>query len=117
MRWSARGLAVAIVLGTACGGGPGNRPDGGGQQEGGGGTRLVGTLQLTQVPLDVLFLIDDSPSMKPSQDKLLGSFPTFITRLQDPPGLPKLHIAVVSQDMGAGDGSIPNCNSERGKKG
>src|SRR5204862_3244293 len=118
MRWSARGLAVAILAGTACGGASG-RSDGGGRLDAGdgGAARLVGTLQLTQGSLDVLFVIDDSPSMKLAQDKLLRSFPTFMTRLQGQPGLPSLHVAVVSQDMGAGDGSIPNFNSARGKKG
>jgi hypothetical protein len=110
-------LAVAIAAGTACGGGPGNKPDGGDGGLDGGGGRWTGTLALTQAPLDVLFVIDDSPGMKPAQDKLLRAFPTFMTRLQGPPRLPDLHIAVVSQDMGAGDGSIPGCNADRGKKG
>ena len=66
----------------------------------------------------------DSQKITPSvhiqdltQDKLLRSFPTFMTRLQDPPGLPNLHIAVVSQDMGAGDGSIASCDASGGKNG
>src|SRR4029078_12823303 len=45
------------------------------------------------------------------------SCPTFMTRLQDPPGLPNIHIAVVSQDMGAGDGSISSCDGSHGKNG
>ena len=40
-----------------------------------------------------------------------------MTRLQDAPGLPNLHIAVVSQDMGAGDGSIASCDATGGKNG
>jgi hypothetical protein len=41
-----------------------------------------------------------------------------MTRLQDPPyGLPNIHIAVVSQDMGAGDGSISSCDATGGKNG
>ena len=83
----------------------------------GGGGRWTGTLQLTQAPVDVLFVIDDSSGMKPAQNKLLQSFHTFVSRLQDPPGLPNLHVAVVSSDMGAGDGTVPTCNAERGKKG
>src|SRR3954469_12554578 len=108
MRWSACGLVVAVAAGAACGGGTGNKPDGGGLGGGpdGGGGRWGGALQLTQVPLDVLFLIDDSSAMKLAQQNRLRSFPTFMPRLQDPQGLPNLHIAVVSQDMGAGDGSI-----------
>jgi hypothetical protein len=123
MRWSACGLVVAIVAGAACGGGAGSKPDGGaggldggGGPDGGGG-RWAGALQLTQVPLDVLFLIDDSSSMKLAQDKLLRGFPAFMTRLQDAPGLPNLHIAVVAQDMGAGDGSIAGCDVTGGKNG
>ena len=55
--------------------------------------------------------------MKLAQDKLLRDFPTFMTRLQDPPGLPNLHLAVISQDMGAGDGSIAGCDATGGKQG
>ncbi len=116
MWWSARGLAVAILAGSACGGGSGNKPDGGGALDG-GGTRWVGTLEITQVPLDILFLIDESSSMKLAQDKLVRSFPTFMARLQGPPGPPSLHIAVVSQDMGAGDGSVAGCDGMGGKQG
>jgi len=115
MRSLACGLAVAILAGAACGG-SGSHPDGGGGADGGAG-RWTGTLELTQTSLDVLFLIDDSSSMKVMQDKLIASFPTFMSRLQDPPGLPDIHIAVVSSDMGAGDGSIPGCNATNGKNG
>jgi hypothetical protein len=115
MRVSACGLAVAILAGAACGG-SGSHPDGGGGAGGGAG-RWTGTLELTQAPLDVLFLIDDSSLMKVAQDKLIQGFPTLMARLQDPPGLPNIHIAVVSSDMGAGDGSIPGCNATNGKNG
>jgi len=67
--------------------------------------------------VDILFLIDDSSSMKLAQDNLLRNFPTFMTRLQDPPGLPNLHMAVISSDMGAGDGSIAGCDTTGGKQG
>src|SRR5436190_963694 len=53
--------------------------------------------------VDLLFMVDNSFSMKNSQDKLRGNFPTFMTRLKDPPGLPNVHVAVVSSDMGAYD--------------
>src|SRR5262245_40358889 len=115
MRSLAFGLVVAILAGGACGG-SGSKPDGGGGAGGGGG-RWTGPLELTQAPLDILFLIDDSSLMKVAQDKLIQSFPTFTARLQDPPGLPNIRIAVVSSDMGAGDGSIPGCNATNGKNG
>ena len=51
------------------------------------------------------------------QDNLVRNFPTFITRLMDPPGLPDLHLAVISTDMGAGDGSVAGCDANGGKNG
>jgi hypothetical protein len=51
--------------------------------------------------VDLLFMVDNSSSMKNSQDNLRQNFPTFMTRLQQPPGLPNIHVAVVSSDMGA----------------
>jgi len=68
--------------------------------------------------VDLLFLIDDSRSMRPLQDNLLRNFPAFMTALKAiPGGLPNVHIAVVSSDMGAGDGSIDSCDSTGGKNG
>src|ERR1700722_2741022 len=52
--------------------------------------------------IDILFMIDDSSSMTSMQQKLLTQLPTFMQVLQQlPTGLPSLHVAVVSQDMGA----------------
>ena len=67
--------------------------------------------------VDMLFLVDDSSSMRLSQDNLNRNFPTFMTRLMDPPGLPNIHVAVISSDMGAGDGSVASCDSTGGKNG
>ena len=67
---------------------------------------------------DLLFLIDDSSSMRLAQANLERSFPAFMTRLRSAPlGLPNIHVAVVSSDMGAGDGSIASCGSTGGKNG
>jgi len=63
--------------------------------------------------VDMLFLVDDSSSMKLSQDNLRRNFPTFMTRLKEDPGLPNIHVAVVSSDMGAGDGSVGGCNTSK----
>ena len=53
--------------------------------------------------LDVLFMIDDSTSMAPLQNKLTASFPAFMQVLEGlPTGLPDVHIGVVSSSMGAG---------------
>src|SRR4051794_8991113 len=63
--------------------------------------------------LDVLFMIDNSSSMRLSQTNLLNNFPTFMNVLKGlPGGLPNIHVAVISQDVGAGDGSIAGCASD-----
>ncbi|HEX4423046.1 MAG TPA: hypothetical protein VH165_34250 [Kofleriaceae bacterium] len=52
--------------------------------------------------IDLLFLIDDSPSMADKQNNLAASFPQFIDILSTlPGGLPNLHIAVVTSDLGS----------------
>jgi hypothetical protein len=124
VRW---GLGLLAMTGAACGGGLGT-PDGGGGGGGGGGSggaggndpnRLVGVLGTAiNRNVDIVFMIDDSSSMRLAQDSLRKSLPTFMTRLQDAPyGLPNIHVAVVSQDMGAGDGSVSGCNATGGKNG
>src|SRR5262245_35923479 len=68
--------------------------------------------------VDLLFLIDDSKSMAPLQANLLRNFPAFMTGLKGlPGGLPNVHIAVISSDMGAGNGSVSACDSTGGKNG
>jgi hypothetical protein len=53
--------------------------------------------------LDLLFAIDNSPSMSQEQDNLARNFPALIDELAKiPGGLPDLHIGVVSSDLGAG---------------
>ena len=57
----------------------------------------------TPVKLDLLFMIDDSPSMQEEQANLARNFPRLIDALKNmPAGLPDLHLGVVSSDMGAG---------------
>ena len=68
--------------------------------------------------VDLLFLIDDSSSMRLSQDNLTRNFPVLMNTLQNlPGGLPNVHIGVISSDMGAGDGSVAGCDSTGGKNG
>ena len=63
--------------------------------------------------VDLLFLIDDSSSMKQSQDNLRRNFPAFMTKLKNlPGGLPNVHIGIVSSDMGAGD--VSGCTTGKG---
>ena len=69
--------------------------------------------------VDMLFCIDDSSSMALSQNNLRRNFPAFMTTLRDAPqGLPNLHVAVVSSDMGAGaEGAVSDCGPNGGKNG
>jgi hypothetical protein len=64
--------------------------------------------------VDLLFMVDNSSSMRLSQDNLRKNFPAFMNRLADPPGLPNIHVAVVSSDMGAGYGDISGCDASSG---
>ena len=53
--------------------------------------------------LDLLFVIDDSGSMKAEQDSLRAHFKDFITRLSAiDGGLPDVHIGIISTDVGTG---------------
>jgi hypothetical protein len=58
--------------------------------------------------LDLLFVVDNSNSMEEEQTNLRKNFPAFMKKLRDiPGGLPNVHIAVISTDMGAGNFMIP----------
>lgn len=51
--------------------------------------------------LDILFVVDDSPSMRDKQTNIRTNFPKFIEVLNTiQGGLPDVHIGVVSSDMG-----------------
>ncbi len=68
--------------------------------------------------LDLLFLIDNSSSTKDKQVNINCNFPRFIDVLSKlPAGLPDLHMAVVSSDMGSGSVAIPSCGRMGGDDG
>src|SRR5262244_1610166 len=51
--------------------------------------------------IDILFLIDNSSSTSDKQNVFIANFPLFINVLQAiPGGLPNVHIAVASSDVG-----------------
>jgi hypothetical protein len=114
-------LACAlVVLAAGCGSTPLDNTGGagaggsiaghGGGSAGRGGSGSGGPIGRN---VDILFLIDDSSSMRLSQMNLERNFPVFIRSLEGlPGGLPNLHLAVVSSDVGAGDGSISGCAGE-----
>lgn len=70
--------------------------------------------------VDVLFLIDDSPSMEAMQKELQGRFPQFLQTFAD---LAKqgfyadLHLGVVTSDLGAGSAGTPSCQPGGGGRG
>jgi hypothetical protein len=69
---------------------------------GGPGTLQIQIAGRTSNELDLLFMIDNSSSMMSMQQKLAAQVTAFFQVLQGlPGGLPNLHIAVVSSDMGA----------------
>jgi hypothetical protein len=120
IRLPAFGFVVAAALLAGCGERSLNTGAGTGGTTGLGGAGTggaAGTFTPTQ-KLDLLFVIDDSSEARLQQDNLMRNFPTFMTALQSAPlGLPDLHLAVVSTDMGAGDGSIGLCDATGGKNG
>lgn len=68
--------------------------------------------------LDLLFLIDKSPTMTDEQDGLTANFPRFIQVLrQIDGGLPNLHLGVISQDLGAGGMNVGSGCSGSGDNG
>jgi len=54
--------------------------------------------------LDLVFMVDNSPSMAPKQKKLNDQFPGLINALKDPNDgtLPDLRVAVIDSDLGTG---------------
>jgi hypothetical protein len=99
------GLAFALTTAFACGGSDDKKD------------AAVAPMRVTGVlsaaanrEVDVVFVVDDSSSMAPAQARLAAGFPMFMDTLRAlPGGAPDLHVAVVSSDMGAGDGSIDGC--------
>lgn len=73
---------------------------------------LQGRVEAKDIPIkinrkvDILFLIDNSPSMADKQKNLADNFPKFIDVLDSiQGGRPDVHIAVVTSDMGS-NGSL-----------
>lgn len=62
--------------------------------------------------IDILFVIDDSGSMREEQTSLVQNFQRFINVLNSiEGGLPNVHIGVVSTNVGAGTGGINGCEN------
>jgi hypothetical protein len=106
-------IAVGIALSGACGDrslGPPFVPPPHGVVDGGH--------TAANRKIDILFMVDNSASMGPSQANLRANFAHFMDVLKNlPGGMPDLHLAVVSSDMGVGHGDIPGCNAAGGDRG
>ena len=78
--------------------------------------RQVTDAHITVAPvrhLDLLFMVDNSLSMKSKQDKMKDQFPVLIDALRDSDQtLPDLRIAIVDSDLGAGQST--QCKSASG---
>lgn len=73
--------------------------DGGGL-DGGGGGNVVPVSVTQHDTVDILFMVDNSPSTTPKQMALKAAFPSFAQTLQN--GAPgNFHIGVVTSDLGA----------------
>jgi len=106
----------ALALGTACNSTPFQAPT---PEPEGEAAKFYAVNPIRD--LDLIFMIDNSGSMKEEQAKLRKNFPVFINTLRAiPGGLPNVHIGIVSSDVGAGNVFIsgnPACNRPGGDKG
>jgi len=88
------GSGGSTAAGGSGGSGGGGASSSGGASGSGGGTR--GRL------LDLVFMIDNSPSMAPKVTKLNAQFSKLINALKDPNdnSLPDLRVAIIDSDLG-----------------
>jgi hypothetical protein len=108
--WGLTLPAVPLVL-WACTSHPLTQPTPAPQQE--------TDIQITVAPvrkLDMVFMIDNSPSMGPKQEKLKLQFPNLINALKDPGTgtLPDLRVAIIDSDLGTNNAlTSGNCGPNR----
>ena len=109
-------LLGTMALGTACNSTPFQAPK---PQPEGQADKFYEVNPIRDV--DLVFMVDNSGSMKEEQDKLRKNFPALIETLRKiPGGLPNLHIGIISSDVGAGNITIsgnPACNTPGGDRG
>jgi hypothetical protein len=115
-------LPSAFLLGVWAAGCGRTQLDAGTPLPAGSGISTVPTFnESVNSDLDIVFLIDNSGSMREEQDNLGRNFPVFISALEGlPEGLPNVHIGVLSSDLGAGRFSgqmVEGCNRIGGDRG
>jgi hypothetical protein len=104
---------IACTGGAAdsCGGEPISSISGAGQQ-----TDMYITVSPNRL-LDLVFMVDNSPSMAPKQMKMNAQFPKLIAALKDPNDgtLPDLRVAIIDSDLGTGGAySSGSCGPKNG---
>ncbi len=128
--FGAAGCGSNLVAGQSLGsdggsGGNGSASGGAGGASSAGGAYpqpvWVTSLYIPIAPirqLDLVFMIDNSPSMAPKQAKLQANFPLLLNALKDPTDgtLPDLRVAIIDSDLGTagniGSGSCgPNASN------
>jgi hypothetical protein len=69
--------------------------------------------------VDIVFMIDNSNSMREEQQNLARNFPVFMNALKSlPEGLPNVHIGIVSSDLGTGSvDTVLGCDKPGGDRG
>jgi hypothetical protein len=107
-------------------GGGGGGTDGGARD---GGPPTPPNRCRVALPVDLIFVVDNSHSMREEQASLVANFPLLIETLTNPPdrdrdgepdhpGVTDLRVAIVSTDMGVGDGNTSEfCPSATGDDG
>ena len=74
--------------------------------------QMTGASTAPSNKVDVLVMVDNSSSMTSMQQKMLAQFPVFVQTLSSiPGGLPDLHLAVISSDLGAPSDSDIGCTN------
>jgi len=124
-------MASVFVFGLlACGGGDADvdagvaaMDAGGGGRADGGGLGVDGGLGcVVALPVDLLFVIDDSVSMAEEQNNLVINFPELFETLTNPaaddgdgqpdnPPVEDLRIGFVSTNMGVGSSTVSGCDA------
>ncbi len=121
-------LVVTLGSGCECGSTGANARDGGGGGLDAGAARDAGPRRdsgppcVIALPVDILWVIDNSDSMREEQTNLTINFPTLIEALTQPPDLDRdgmpdwlpvedLRMGVVTTDLGTAPHSVPGCSA------
>jgi hypothetical protein len=93
------GFALLLGVAAACGDPSPSRSDA--AVDGDDAAIFLDAMEQTARRVDILFVIDDGPSMLDKQTTLMNNLPNLMNTLQTMPGgLPNVHIGVITPDLG-----------------